>query len=273
MSITFSSCFYIIKSKFQKEKYIEWMNNFISIVNANFYLVIYTDKKSCQFINTRENPNIKVIIKELHDFYNYKYKEYWIKNHAKNIYLNNTSIHNTNWELNMLWSEKVWFVNETIHKMYFDTEMYGWCDIGYFRNNNNDINSSILSKQWANKSTIEMLNKSKIHYACIQNNDAYLTFIQKLINNRNKLDLPIEPIPPNQCSVAGGFFILHKSKADWWAAYYDRKLETYLKYDYLVKDDQIIIIDCIFSNIDEFALYREKDIRYDNWFMFQRILC
>ena len=38
MLITFSSCFYIIDSKFEPTKYIEWMRNFISIVN-NFNLV------------------------------------------------------------------------------------------------------------------------------------------------------------------------------------------------------------------------------------------
>ena len=77
MSITFSSCFYIIKSKFEPAKYVEWMDNFISIVN-NFNLVIYTDENSSQFIKTNNNPKIKVIIKPLEQFYNYKYKDYWI---------------------------------------------------------------------------------------------------------------------------------------------------------------------------------------------------
>jgi hypothetical protein len=49
MSITFSSCFYIIKSKFDPSIYIEWMTNFISIVNK-FNLVIYTDENSSKYI-------------------------------------------------------------------------------------------------------------------------------------------------------------------------------------------------------------------------------
>jgi len=40
----------------------------------------------------------------------------------------------------------------------------------------------------------------------------------------------------------------------------------------LVKDDQIIIADCIFSNMSKFVLHREQKAPYDNWFMFQRIL-
>ena len=99
MSITFSSCFYIIKSKFDPSIYVQWMNNFISIVN-NFNLVIYTDENSCKYINTNNNPKIKIIIKPIDQFYNFKYKYYWIENHKKNILLNDKSC----WELNMLWS-------------------------------------------------------------------------------------------------------------------------------------------------------------------------
>ena len=59
MSITFSSCFYIIKSKFNPKIYVEWMNNLISIVN-NFNLVIYSDLNSSRFIITNNNPKIKI---------------------------------------------------------------------------------------------------------------------------------------------------------------------------------------------------------------------
>ena len=40
--ITFSTCWYIVKSKFSIEQYLEWIHNLFSIVN-NFNLVIYTD--------------------------------------------------------------------------------------------------------------------------------------------------------------------------------------------------------------------------------------
>ena len=89
MPITFSSCFYIIKSKFEPETYIQWMTNFISIVN-HFNLVIYSDENSSKYIPSAayENPRIKVVIKPLHEFHNHEYKDYWIKNHAQNFLLN-----------------------------------------------------------------------------------------------------------------------------------------------------------------------------------------
>jgi len=264
--ITFSSCFYIIKSKFKPEVYVEWMNHLVSIVN-NFNLVIYTDENSVQYIDTRENPNIKVIVKPMEKFYNYRYKDDWIKNHQINHTLNEV----TEWKLNMLWSEKVWFVNETVANKYFDTEYYGWCDIGYFRNRPNDLSTKHLSN-WPNNEKILKMDKNKIHYACINNYMEFMVSLENLINNKNALGLPTIPIPPLQQSVAGGFFLLHKSKVNWWANVYASKLDLYLKNNYLVKDDQIIIIDCIFSSKEHFMLYRENHPILDNWFMFQRVL-
>jgi hypothetical protein len=266
MSITFSSCFYVIKSKFEANIYIEWMNNFISIVN-NFYLVIYTDQNSFKYINTKNNPKIKIIIKPLESFYNYKYKDYWIKNHENNYLLNDKSC----WELNMLWSEKIQFVKETSENKYFDTEFYGWCDIGYFRNRPCDSHTNSLSN-WGNNQTILNQHTDKICYACITNYDNYLTYLYNIVNNRNEKGLPAQPIPPNQNSVAGGFFILHKKNIDWWATTYDNKLKLYFENNYLVKDDQIILVDCIFSNFNRFSLFSENINNIDNWFMFQRIL-
>lgn len=273
MSITFSSCFYVLKSKFDSDTYVSWMNNFISIVN-NFNLVIYTNKYSSQYIDTKNNPRIRVIIKSIKQFYNYKYKKYWIHNHTNNHLMNGNINHNTEWKLNMLWSEKIWFVNETIHNQYYDTEFYGWCDIGYFRNRNdsppyNDLHTSYLEK-WPNNETIAQFNKDKIYYACI--NTSYINYLHKLVNDKLNNEVPKTPIPPNQNSIAGGFFILHKSKIDWWKNTYDSKLTMYFKNNYLVKDDQIILIDCILSELNHFKLCVEKSQLYDNWFLFQRLL-
>ena len=73
-------------------------------------------------------------------------------------------------------------------------------------------------------------------------------------------------------SVAGGFFILYKDKIKWWTKTFDTKLQLYFKNNYLVKDDQIILMDCIFTNPENFSLFRENNPSFDNWFMFQRIL-
>lgn len=277
MSITFSSCFYIIKSKFDPSIYIYWMNNFISIVK-HFNLVIYTDENAVKYIDVKGNDRIKVIIKPLEDFYQFAKKESWIKNHEKNVYLNDR----VDWEVNMLWSEKIWFVNETIERKYFETVFYGWCDIGYFRNRVNDLNTNYLNN-WCNsdsnsnnhfKNLLEK-NKNKIMYACINNDFNFLNGLHRLVNNKeHSSGLPLQPIPPTQNSIAGGFFVLHKNKITWWLKTYDSLLKKYFKNNYLVKDDQIILANCILDNDlrEHFTLFTESNPLFDNWFMFQRIL-
>jgi len=258
--VTFSSCFYIIKSKFKPDTYVTWMNNLLSIVN-NFNLVIYTDNNSSKFINTNNNPQIKIVIKPIDHFYCYQYKEAWIKNHEQNCLLNNIS----GWELNMLWSEKINFVFETAQQKYFETEFYGWCDIGYFRNRSNDTSISLLGT-WPSNNKIDALDKTKIHYACVNNNKLFLNYLCRLVCSQCE-------IPPNQTSVAGGFFILHKTLVEWWKNTYYKKMVEFFKKGLLIKDDQIVIANCVFSDLKSFCLhFEEYEDQYDNWFMFQRLL-
>ena len=99
-----------------------------------------------------------------------------------------------------------------------------------------------------------------------------MNFLHNIVNNRNDIGLPITPIPAHQNSIAGGFFILHKINIEWWVKTYDNRLKLYFENNYLVKDDQIILVDCILSNLDRFSLFRENVNNFDNWFIFQRIL-
>jgi hypothetical protein len=174
----------------------------------------------------------------------------------------------------MLWAEKISFVKETIERQYFNTNFYGWCDIGYFRNRTGEYHDTNTSEliNWPSYEKINALDNKKIVYACINNNDIYMNDLVRIVKNKNINGLPTNPIPPFQNSIAGGFFILHKDMINWWFKTFDSKLELYFKNDYLVKDDQIIIADCVFSDLDRFALFREFQYPYDNWFMFQRIL-
>jgi hypothetical protein len=103
------------------------------------------------------------------------------------------------------------------------------------------------------------------------NSSTEFCILTKIVNNKNHLGLPLHEIPAIQNSVAGGFFIIHKDKINWWSESYDKKLELYFKNNYLVKDDQIILVDCILSNLNDFLLFRENNQHFDNWFMFQRI--
>jgi hypothetical protein len=205
------------------------------------------------------NPNIRVIILELEEFYNYKYKDFWIKNHKDNIELN-TKI---SWEVNMLWNEKIAFVKKTYQLYNKNDNWYGWIDIGYFR-------TGILLN-WPNYNKIENLNKSKIYYALINNNSNEINNLFQLILDKDVNGLPKNPIPPNQQSIAGGFFLIYNNNIEWYNNLHDKKLNLYIDNNKLVKDDQIIIIDNIVSNFKQFSLIKEVN-KYDHWFLFKRYL-
>ena len=261
-NITFSTAWYVLSAKFPPTTYQKWINNMISCVN-NYNLVIYTDASGLQHLKSfaseyLKNPNIMIKIKKMEDFYNYRYQDNWISNHSKNIYLNQR----TEWKLHMLWAEKVHFVKETIDNKYFDTEYYGWCDIGYFRDG--------PITEFPSNRKLEALNKDKIYYACVNNDDGQMHQIMRNIMQKNSLGLPEIPIEPNQISVAGGFFIMFKKNIDWWKNTFDIKLQLYFNNQYLVKDDQMIIINCITENMAKFQLIKENSP--NNWFLFQRYL-
>ena len=180
--------------------------------------------------------------------------------------------HKTVWELNMLWSEKISFVKNAKENKYFpETDWYGWCDIGYFRGEAlGDIPHNNIQK-WPNENKIISLEKNKIYYGLVRNDQNYLQYLYNLINKKNEKGLPSTPIPPDQWSIAGGFFLIYKENICNWHKMYDDKLKLYFENNYLVKDDQIIIIDNIMSKFNLFQLVVENT--YSNpWFVFQRFL-
>jgi hypothetical protein len=209
------------------------------------------------------------------DFLGYKYKDRWIHNHETS----GLDLHQTvDWSLVMLWCEKIHFVNETIHNKYFDTLFYGWTDIGYFRNKNT-INTL---QTWPNPSKLldPLFLKNGIHYACVENDETILVSLQQDILNHYKRkkdneNSVINEQPTNKLlnnCFAGGFFIISPNLIQPFVQLFDAKLNYYFDNKYIVKDDQTILLDVIFTNLPLFCLHWSCDKRYNNWFMFQQLL-
>jgi len=258
------SAFYVIESKFNLDKYKAWYDYFLD--NINCELILFTNKKSSYLFDKYKNkPNIKIIIYELEEFYNYKYYDKWIENHKKNYLLNKIS----GWELNMLWSEKISFVKTAIEKNLVTNDWICWCDIGYFRKNLPNTISKELLQKWPNKD-VKTLQNDKIYYSLAYDN-YYVNNLYNQVNNVNINGLPKVDIPLNQLSIAGGFFLINKNKVNWWHNMYDKILNKYFNNNKIVKDDQIIIVNAIFLNIEHFTLLRENG-KQDNWFLFQKWL-
>jgi hypothetical protein len=239
-----------MNSKFNVEKYGEWMNHFASLLD-NFNLVLFTNEESYKDIVKFIHPNVKIVIKEYTEFICNKWD--WEKNHKNNYLLNNQSVHNTDWRLNMVWSEKINFVNEGIK--YFNNEYCIWCDIGYFR--------TLISKKFPNKN-IE-IDPDKVYYA--------LVCPRKQLNTYVRMILLKQQVPYEQNSIAGGFFLSHIKNIEHHHKIYYTKLEYYFLNDMLVKDDQYVLLHCFVENMVKYHLIEEPNPHmYDKWFVFQRFL-
>ena len=264
---TFVTSWYIVKAKFNKEIYQKWLSYFLTNVK-NFNLVIFTNKESVSMITPyiQNNDNIRVILYEWNEFSTYHLKDKWMNNHSNNNLLN-TVIH---WKLNMLWSEKINMVKIVKDSLFFASDFIGWCDIGYFRCRPGlDIDESEISN-WPNSNKIKELDINKIYYCKVCNSNT-LNHLAKIILTKNEYELPYKPIPSNQISIAGGFFITNIQNIDWWHSTFYDKLNLYFQHNYLVKDDQIIVIDCIINNLKKFKLIEQK-LGFDRWFGFQTYL-
>lgn len=267
--ITLVTGWYSLKSKFNASQYAEWISNMISAVNeAN--LVIYTNNESYDLVSTiaTNKSTIKIVIKPMEEFFTYNYKDNWIQNHEQSGLLLHSHI---DWQLNMLWSEKVFLVYDSMLNEYFKSEYYGWCDIGYFRNRSCDLNTSLLVS-WPNTNKIDNF-PIKIHYGCVQNNMiVYRKLCNDIYNHYNNNNIGPPSCQYDTLCFAGGFFFSHYTLIGRYAQLYNNTLQYYFSNKYVIKDDQTIIMDIIFNNRDLFFIHVENDIRYDNWFMFQRIL-
>ena len=305
-NITFSTCLYNLKNRHSSDKHIEWMRGFIRIVNR-FNLVIYTDEESSKVIkkeiekidSKKTKELIKVIIKPFTEFYNYKHAEYWIKNNDNpECKLYDVA----DWRLNMLWCEKVHFVNETIEHKYFDTEYYGWCDIGYFRDtllprftmlDAHTEYSKMIHDNWPNPSKIDALDKTRVYYGCNIHPESmhiaskYYSDHFHPSNLDNETGLRIIKYHKAAHYISGGFFITGREKMKWWVHTFQTTLEKYIRNNEVIQDDQQLIADCIFTKTrhrdyddrddrdddDDFCIMKVNEYTPDKlWFMFRYLL-
>lgn len=259
MTITLSTCFYVVRSKFPPQTYIQWMAQFFFIVRE-FNLVVYTDELSSSFLPSNvHNPRIRVVIRPIEQFTTYKYKQEWIANQQ-------IGASTIPWQLNMLWNEKAFFVQETVRNKYFPASFYGWCDIGYFRNRiGRDMPLKKLLR-WGSAEKISRIDMTKINYGCVERDFRYIDYLY----NRSSTGA-FYPIPATRPVVSGGFFIAPSSEIGWWTDVYESTLKQYFENNAFIKDDQTIIASAIFTHPEKFMFHREFSPPYDHWFLFQRI--
>lgn len=134
--LTLVSAYYRVKSRHSYTDYLKWINN---IVLLNKSIVFFTNKELMGTLKALRPKKLyyKTIFIELEikDFYSYKkfFKEF-NKTFLVDIEHNIHSV-----PLFMIWAEKCMFLKKVIKKNYFNSKCFYWIDIGYFRENKNDM--------------------------------------------------------------------------------------------------------------------------------------
>lgn len=275
-----TTAWYLFKAKFDHTVYISWIFNLISCVN-NYKLVIYTDQEGHAFLQKyfghilSTSPNIRIVFKEFENFYCYKYKDAFIRNQER---ADNPLRDRIDWRVNMLWCEKIACVSQTIadtpppptaeNNEEKPKQLFCWIDAGYSR--------ILPNPEFPNQQKLARIDSTKIYYACVNKKSYQLNELFALLSDRDPATkLPRQPIPSNQISIGGGFFIISRTNIDWWSETFYATLERYIQHERLYKDDQVIILDSVALHKDRFFIVQEQDptITTDQiWFQFNRLL-
>lgn len=238
--ITFYTLIYKIKSKINFDKYKKWGINLINNIKEQ-KLIIYTDNNTYELLKDifHNIDNIKIIILELNNFKYYKYIDFF------NKCIKLTENYDIDSKLLLIWLERIIILDNL--KNFISSDFYSYVDFGYFRDEtiyDNFLKNNII------------LNKDKIYYCLVNNDNIYLKNDILLYYKINK-EYPVK----NNGIIGGGFFIIHYDKIDFYINLVDNKILSYIDNNILIKDDQIIITDIIFdkNNIEHFELITDVD--------------
>lgn len=117
MSLTCVSGYFPAKNK-HDNKYVEWFKNTLSI---NCPYVFFTNKETVKLIeNIRKDLPTYYIVCNIEDFYTYKYKDKMITH----------ELHCPSVELNLIWNEKIFMVQQACKINPFNSEWFHWIDAG-----------------------------------------------------------------------------------------------------------------------------------------------
>ena len=249
MSVTIVSCFYVIKSKFPCDKYLEWTDNFMKL---KFNRVVFCDTNSFNILNTKYNDKNTIYkILEFSDFYTSNYN--W--DYDYDIDIEKVKGHTI--ELYKIWNEKIHFINRVIDENPFKSEYFMWLDIGCFRNKNvlNDFLSFPSYNAFIpNKIIIPLIYK-------------YDDDIKKNIND---VDCRFRHKNYIGGLFAGDIQSLRKFKNK-----HIEMLEIFKKNKIFAGKDQSIYNFIVLQNTHLFHLLNAHDVHpnYDPWFCFHYYFC
>jgi len=127
MACTLVTAYYEIKSKFNKEQYLLWAEQFLQLKAP---IVCFTEENTAEIIKQlRRDLPIHIIVLPFEKLHMWQfYKDKWIAQYKMDP---ESEKHSP--QLYAIWAQKPFFVEAAIAANPFSTSYFFWCDIGAFR--------------------------------------------------------------------------------------------------------------------------------------------
>lgn len=238
------TCYYDIKSKFVKDKYLEWINNFMNVVEID--IILFTSENMRDYFLKFNKPNLKIVVKPLEQLYFYRFYDTFVKQWVLDPIKDRRSP-----ELYILWYNKIRFI-EDAHNIDNSYDNYIWCDIGVFRENNRFDMRRQFGKRMAYSNSVVMLNvRDEDNLDKTLNSDGTYSYY---IHDKNPL-------------IGGGIFLMPKNRLFEYLNAHNNTFNKFIHSNRFFGCDQIILPTLYYSNPGLISLLRPP-INYSNdiWF-------
>jgi hypothetical protein len=213
--LTCVSCFFEIKNK-HGNKFYDWFDNTLKI---NCPYIIFGNKSSLEKIKKyRVGFPTHYIEIEISDFYTYKYY-----NNIQTHYM-----HCPSKELNLIWNEKLFFIEKAKALNIFNSDYFAWVDAGIC--NYRDIKPPKESFPNLNKLSLLLFNKF----------------------NFTSSDSPYYNYQEGYYHFISGTYVLHKDFIDIFIKLYKEACNKYLSLNDWIYTDQVILTKIYNENKDLF---------------------
>lgn len=235
------SAFYPIKSKFNKNKYMEWGKTFMKLEAP---IIFFTEESLVKELTVlREHRPIQFIKIPFEELDTWKYKDHWIENYTRDP----ERYHSP--ELYAIWAQKAFFVERAITRNDFHTSYFFWCDFGAFRDPTVDriiLNTFPSTRYFKDTLLLQSMGDLK--------------------------ESDIKGISCNDIRLVGGLWGGSISACLQWKKEYQTMLELFFKDGIFAGKDQTVMLATYLKNRNLATIVKCTKPTIDNWFFLEYLL-
>lgn len=244
---TLVTAFYPIRSKFSKDVYIHWAQNFLQLSSP---IVLFTTADMEPLLRKmRGSLPIHIVVTAFEQLYMWKlYKHDWRLHHT----LDSENLTHTP-ELYTIWAQKPVFVQNSIEINPFQTDYFYWCDIGAFRTSMSDAVRQTFPK------------------CAFPHNKILFTSV----NDLDTVHCTPHTIDGKTDRIVGGLWGGHKSACLRWRYAYEAMLIRYFATNRFAGKDQTVMLSAYLDDPTLAEVVRPSartTSGVDDWFFAQRLL-